>query len=190
MAASYVSCDAPHLPRTRPGRIIDGDDISKTHPQDNTQENPTMPVSRKRAFLLLVAFTSLLAFPVLGQGLDNGRNDGRATLIFPEEMETLDDLKARHQAQLETADEIGVRHDFQFVDRLPSSGITFRHRVVEDAGRAYKAVHYDHGNGIVTGSELSLYVQQQVGQSSESKQTPDFGEFNLDDRGELISISI
>jgi hypothetical protein len=42
------------------------------------------------------------------------------------------------------------------------------------------------GNGFVTSSELSLYLQQQVSQASESRQTPDFGSFHLDDRGELV----
>jgi hypothetical protein len=42
------------------------------------------------------------------------------------------------------------------------------------------------GNGLVTSSELGLFLQQQVGQASESKQTPDFGSFHFDDRGELI----
>jgi hypothetical protein len=45
------------------------------------------------------------------------------------------------------------------------------------------------GNGLVTASELGLYLQQQVGQSAQarqSKQTPDFGAFKLDDRGELV----
>jgi uncharacterized caspase-like protein len=42
------------------------------------------------------------------------------------------------------------------------------------------------GNGLVTSSELSLYLQQQVSQASESRQTPDFGSFHLDDRGELV----
>jgi hypothetical protein len=41
-------------------------------------------------------------------------------------------------------------------------------------------------NGIVTFSELALCVQQRVGQSSGSRQTPDFGAFHLDDRGELL----
>jgi hypothetical protein len=41
-------------------------------------------------------------------------------------------------------------------------------------------------NGLITGSELGLYVQQQVGQHSTSRQTPDFGAFELDDRGELV----
>jgi len=42
------------------------------------------------------------------------------------------------------------------------------------------------GNGLVTSSELGLYLQQAVGQATESHQTPDFGAFNLDARGELI----
>lgn len=42
------------------------------------------------------------------------------------------------------------------------------------------------GNNFVTSSELGLYLQQRVGQSSKSQQTPDFGSFQLDDRGELV----
>lgn len=42
------------------------------------------------------------------------------------------------------------------------------------------------GNGLVTSSELSLYLQQQVAQASESQQTPDSGSFHYDDRGELV----
>lgn len=42
------------------------------------------------------------------------------------------------------------------------------------------------GNGLITSLELGLYVQQKVGQASESKQTPDFGSFDLDDRGEMV----
>jgi Caspase domain len=42
------------------------------------------------------------------------------------------------------------------------------------------------GNGLITSSELGLFIQQQVGQASESKQTPDFGSFHLDDRGEMV----
>jgi hypothetical protein len=42
------------------------------------------------------------------------------------------------------------------------------------------------GNGVVTSSELGLYLQQAVGSSSGPKQTPDFGSFYFDDRGELV----
>jgi hypothetical protein len=39
-------------------------------------------------------------------------------------------------------------HDFQFVDAWTNSGIRFQHRVVDDAGKYYKPVHYDHGGGM------------------------------------------
>lgn len=42
------------------------------------------------------------------------------------------------------------------------------------------------GNGLITGSELGLFVQQKVAQASDSAQTPDFGSFHLDDRGEIV----
>jgi hypothetical protein len=42
------------------------------------------------------------------------------------------------------------------------------------------------GNGLITSSELGLFIQQQVGQASGSKQTPDFGSFYLDNRGEMV----
>lgn len=42
------------------------------------------------------------------------------------------------------------------------------------------------GDGVVTSSELGLYLQREVGAYSDSAQTPDFGSFYLDDRGEMI----
>jgi uncharacterized caspase-like protein len=39
--------------------------------------------------------------------------------------------------------------------------------------------------GPVTGSELALYVQRRVGSYPDARQTPDFGAFALDDRGEM-----
>ncbi len=40
-------------------------------------------------------------------------------------------------------------------------------------------------NRILTGTELALYVQQEVAQASDAEQTPDFGTFGADARGEL-----
>jgi len=61
-----------------------------------------------------------------------------------------------------------VFYQFQFSDRQPASGITFVHRIVEDAGKHYKAVHYDHGTGVavadVDGDGLyDIYFVNQVG---------------------------
>lgn len=47
---------------------------------------------------------------------------------------------------------------FRFTDRREESGITFRHHIVDDAGKHFIPVHYDHGNGLavadVGGNEL------------------------------------
>src|SRR5262245_16424618 len=59
-----------------------------------------------------------------------------------------DSLPARKKAQLKTVNQLKVFYQFQFVDRVKESGITFVHHIVEDAGYHYKPVHYDHGNGI------------------------------------------
>ena len=77
-------------------------------------------------------------------------------------------LEARRQAQLATIDRFDTFFFFRFSDRLAESGIDFRHRVVDDAGKAYKADHYDHGNGVavadVDGDGLyDLYFVTQVG---------------------------
>lgn len=42
------------------------------------------------------------------------------------------------------------------------------------------------GDRVVTGSQLGLYIQQRVATFPNSQQTPDFGTFDFDDRGELL----
>ena len=42
------------------------------------------------------------------------------------------------------------------------------------------------GNRLTTGSELGLYLQRRVETHPNSRQTPDFGTFDFDDRGEMV----
>lgn len=77
-------------------------------------------------------------------------------------------LPGREEAQLKTAADFGVSTDFRFSDQLSESGIIFRNRVVEDAAISYKAVHYDHGNGIAVADvdldgRYDIYFTNQVG---------------------------
>jgi len=54
--------------------------------------------------------------------------------------------RARQEAAL--AAQSSAFHDFRFTDRRDASGISFVNRIVDDAGKAYKKVHYDHGTGL------------------------------------------
>ncbi|HEY6108275.1 MAG TPA: CRTAC1 family protein [Gemmatimonadales bacterium] len=74
--------------------------------------------------------------------------------------------RARQEAEL--AARSPVVHDFRFTDQRSASGITFENRVVDDAGKAYKLAHYDHGSGVcaadVDGDGLpDLYFTTQLG---------------------------
>jgi hypothetical protein len=79
-------------------------------------------------------------------------------------------LEARAAAEQSDAAKLTVPHDFRFTDRLPESGITFVHQIVDDAGKTYKAAHYDHGNGIVAADvdgdgRTDVYFVNQLGGS-------------------------
>src|SRR3972149_4925311 len=89
-------------------------------------------------------------------------------IYFPEGVDQPDWLEARMKAQLETAQDFGVFHDFRFRDLVEESGITFRNQMTEDSGVHHKAVHYDHGNGIAVADgdadgKLDLYFTNQTG---------------------------
>jgi enediyne biosynthesis protein E4 len=53
-----------------------------------------------------------------------------------------------------------VPHDFRFAERREQSGITFVNRMVDDAGKTYKKVHYDHGTGLCATDAYLYFVTQ------------------------------
>jgi hypothetical protein len=109
----------------------------------------------------LVCLFLTAAGPLVAQGAP------RKKILFPSELAETS-LEARSKAQFATLDQFEVFYFFNFTDRTAESGITFLNQVVDDAGRDYKAVHYDHGNGIavadVDGDGLhDIYLTNQVG---------------------------
>src|SRR5215831_987328 len=123
--------------------------------------------SCRRHLVLLVLF----ALPVLAAVLvirGGVKKESPVPVRFPDPDIGVDSLPARKKAQLETVNQFKVFYQFQLVDKVKESGITFVHHIEEDAGRHYKPVHYDHGNGIavadVDGDGLyDLYFVNQVG---------------------------
>ncbi len=119
----------------------------------------------RRGWLLLLVPPALLAVfasarPAPARGPER--------VLFPDPDVGVAALAERKKAQLATVDQFKVFYQFQFTDRVRESGITFVHHIVDDAGKFYKAVHYDHGNGIavadVDGDGLEdIYFVNQVG---------------------------
>ena len=86
----------------------------------------------------------------------------------PDDLQETSWLQKLGDAQAKAMAGVAAFHDFQFTDRLSASGITFRHRIVDDAGKTYKAAHYDHGNGLAIADvdgdgRTDLYFVNQVG---------------------------
>ena len=89
-------------------------------------------------------------------------------IYIPQDVNTSDWIENRQRQQLATKKDLSVYHDFSFTDTQSNSGINFLHRIVDDAGKHYKAVHYDHGNGVavadINGDDiLDIYFVSQVG---------------------------
>ena len=86
----------------------------------------------------------------------------------PDDLQETSWLQKLHEAQVKAMAGVSAFHDFQFTDRVSASGITFRHRIVDDAGKTYKAAHYDHGNGLAIADvdgdgRTDIYFVNQVG---------------------------
>jgi hypothetical protein len=91
-----------------------------------------------------------------------------AVRYVPDDLQDTSWLKRLGTAQARTVEGVKAFHAFTFTDRRSDSGITFRHHVVADAAKTYKAAHYDHGNGLaiadVDGDGLTdVYFVNQVG---------------------------
>jgi hypothetical protein len=119
----------------------------------------------RKGWPLLIAAPALLAALAAARPASPR---GPVRVLFPDPDAGVLSLAERKEAQLAAIDQFKVFHDFHFTDRVKESGITFVHRIVDDAGKTYKAVHYDHGNGIaaadVDGDGLpDIYFLNQIG---------------------------
>ena len=128
-------------------------------------------MSRRSVVTLLSIAAAAMAAPFLSVPFATGAQNpagGPMVRFVPENLQDTSWLQRLASLQIKNISAAKVFHDFQFTDRLQASGIAFVHRVVDDAGKTYKAAHYDHGNGIaiadVDGDGRSdIYFLNQVG---------------------------
>src|SRR5260370_1454386 len=107
------------------------------------KDNVTPARDATYAWAARIGFTAAIR-PLLAQ---SGRQAQGPLLNDPEVMARA--LERRREQQIsEAAKSWTVFHDFSFTNMVSASGIEFRHHVVDDAGKYYKPVHYDHGNGM------------------------------------------
>lgn len=142
----------------------------------------------KRAVLLAGAVCVTAA---AGAG-ENNENDKQGILYLPEDVANPLWVPERQRLQQEAAQGYQVFHEFRFEDRVVDSGITFEHEIVADAGKAYKAVHYDHGNGVaaadVDGDGLTdLFFVSQLGSNGLFRNK---GDGTFEDITEIAGVAI
>ncbi len=127
---------------------------------------------RSRRFLpgifLLTCAAAGTSFVLRAQAPTRAAQSGVTIRYVPDDVRETSWLRRVGAEQAKAIAGVAAFHNFQFTDRLAASGITFKHRIVDDAGKTYKAAHYDHGNGIamadVDGDGLiDIYFVSQVG---------------------------
>jgi hypothetical protein len=122
------------------------------------------PARRKCATKDLWPIILLSIASALGQEVRTIRVPGET------QEKTLRSLEARKERQLRAAEKNKAFHNFQFSDALTTSGITFRHQVVAEAGKEFKPNHYDHGTAVAAADvdndgRIDLYFINQLGSS-------------------------
>jgi enediyne biosynthesis protein E4 len=122
------------------------------------------------AFIIACATTTAsILLSAYGAAQSAGQATHDTTIRYvPDDVQESPWLRRVAADQVKSMAGVTAFHNFQFTDRLAASGITFKHRIVDDAGKTYKAAHYDHGNGIavadVDGDGLTdIYFVSQVG---------------------------
>src|SRR5687767_965626 len=110
-------------------------------------KDATLPRIRRSPTMTRILFCLLLVLPLLGFGPVHDHADHAApalpdetpaqagkdiVLNVPPKDSGAETLEARGQAERASVSRFKVFHDFRFTDRLPESGITFVHQIVDD----------------------------------------------------------
>jgi uncharacterized caspase-like protein len=135
---------------------------------------------RLDAFLEEVASLPAMHILVILDACHSGFALGETVRVLRDVQRYSDDLSKRMSRRVIAS----AMSDQPALDNGPVSGHSLFTGTLVEALALGKAD--GENKGFVTSSEVALYVQQKVASWSNSQQTPDFGSFELDDRGELV----
>lgn len=135
---------------------------------------------RLDAFLEEVASLPAMHILVILDACHSGFALGESVQVLRDVQRFSDDLSKRMSRRVIAS----AMSDQPALDNGPVSGHSLFTGTLVEALAHGKA---DEDNkGFVTSSEMALYIQRKVASWSNSQQTPDFGSFDFDDRGELV----
>jgi enediyne biosynthesis protein E4 len=127
-------------------------------------------IPRALLFVTIASATTLLVNAQSRLAARAGQTPAAGTTVryVPDDVQETSWLQRLKTEQITAMSGVAAFHDFQFTDRVAESGITFKHHIVDDAGKTYKAAHYDHGTGIAVADVdgdglLDIYFVSQVG---------------------------
>lgn len=153
--------------------------------------------NRRAIARTLLVFLLLVLYPPSNRGDSTGTRDANideSAVVYPSPAGVIDSdwMSERREHQLSTRSQFNSFIDFEFQDRYVGSGIDWINRVVDDAGYSYKAVHYDHGNGIAIADVdgdgfLDIYFVNQVGSNALYKNN---GDGSFTDKTQVANVAL
>jgi len=126
-----------------------------------------MELSCRRAF---VALSFLLFSASAALSAPAAPSKALPTIATPSDDPGAASLARRMKDQSAAAEAVHAFVGFRLHHHEAESGIDFTHHIVDDGGRAYKQVHYDHGNGLAAADvdgdgRVDLYFLTQLGRN-------------------------
>jgi hypothetical protein len=176
--------------------IFDGEVVSRTGylvpvgVKESLEESPSQYLEIERLLADLAALPSRHVLVILDSCYSGMALEGEFKTRGGEQTQQAQDLLGRRSRRVLTsaqADQLAADGGENFPDNSLFTGwLTEGLRRAARGTEAGESTPDSNDDGMVTVTELFAFVSGFVGAASDSRQTPDFGAFKFDNRGELV----